>query len=274
VRFTPKHPQNVRQAITRLRLDEGLSGPEIVRKLAAGEIEGVEPVEVPRATVYYIAAAERDRRQAKTDAELAKTPEGKLALAHRRAVEMVQREIRRLERNGRKGGVDPVRLQRVTNSLTNLIRAQPPMPSVDGPESSTPEPKRSLSLEERLERAAREQAATEARRAAETQPEKIQATDSWPQDWRERRHAAPATEPNPPPKSEPTLDELLADACRATACWSSQPSTRHAHLEAAGLTWADVDFGACVIHVAPRSLRRPGATCSARRPLRRSTPSR
>ena len=198
VRFAPKHPQNVRQAIGRLRLDEGLSGPETVRKLAAGEVEGVDPVEVPAATVYYIAGdytrsladcdvdlrdpaplqlvSERDQALAPVhvgvvhDAVAATRPAGE-GVEERKLPRRRCHAFHRLERDRKKGGVDPVGFQRFTGSLANLIRVQPPMPRVEAPEPNKPEPKLSPTLEERLARAQEQQGSAEAAKQVPVEPQ-------------------------------------------------------------------------------------------------------
>jgi hypothetical protein len=76
--------------------------------------------------VYYIAAAERDRRQARIDNELAETPEGKLILVHRRMVALVGTGDPPPGREAKNGGVDPARLQKLTGALANLNRVPPP----------------------------------------------------------------------------------------------------------------------------------------------------
>ena len=205
--FDPKYTQAQRRAIARLMLDNKRSGPEIVGMAAAGEIYGFGPFTVPKGTVYYLADLERQRRQREIDAEQSKTPGGRLAVTHRKSVEMLERERRRLERDAAKNGgrVDPVKLQKLTSALANLVRAQPRNPTIphqesNGTPASEPKPEPS-DFQRRLEAAHQEALVRE--EAARVEKEAREAE--------EREAARQEAEIPAPPTTKSSLIELRHD---------------------------------------------------------------
>ena len=152
MRFAPKYPPNVRQAVARLRLDEDRSGPEIAAVLRAGEAAGCDPTDIPVATVYDIADRERNRRQAEIDARQSKTSEGQAAVTHRKLVEMAEQQRRRLEREAARNGgkLNLTELHKLASTIGNLNRGQPRPPASQALEGSNgtsapPKPKQEQS---------------------------------------------------------------------------------------------------------------------------------
>lgn len=123
-RFAPHYSDKQAQAVAAAMLDHGLPAPEIVRKASAGELDGLDPFEIPKGSVYYIASRERRRREATAEAEEASTLPGKLRQQGRRAVDLLEAELDRIERNAKETGkCDHVALSKVVRSLATLSRA-------------------------------------------------------------------------------------------------------------------------------------------------------
>jgi hypothetical protein len=101
-------------------------------------IAGCDPTKIPVATVYDIAERERNRRQAEIDARQSKTPEGQAAVTHRRSMEMIEHERRRLEREAAKTGkLDVARMDRLASAQSKLNRGQPRPPASPAPRVPT-----------------------------------------------------------------------------------------------------------------------------------------
>jgi len=131
--------------------------------LAAGDVDGLDPIEIPVASVYDIAERERNRRQWAIDAHLSKTADGQAVVTHRKLVEMAEQQRRRLEREAENGGkLNLTELHKLASTIGNLNRGQPRPPVSQALEGSNrtpvpPKPKQEQSdFQQRLERAARE----------------------------------------------------------------------------------------------------------------------
>jgi hypothetical protein len=105
-RFAPKFTSDQRQAIASLHLDQGMTGTQIVAKAAAG-IDGHNPFEISKPTVYEIAATERRRREQQA------TLDGDTTAVQARVYKILDRELAGIERQQRRGELDPRALRRL-----------------------------------------------------------------------------------------------------------------------------------------------------------------
>ena len=118
----------------RERNSEPLSVVTSWRKASAGELDGLDPFEIPKGSVYYIAGRERKRRQAAANAQQASTLHGKLRLQAERAAPLLESDLDRIERDSeRTGKCDQTALGKVCRNIATLSRAdlreKPPAPN-------------------------------------------------------------------------------------------------------------------------------------------------
>lgn len=116
--FQAKYSAAQREAVIDARLERQLSGAKVSQLARDGALvhngKALEPFEIPKHSVYSLAANERKRRHGTTRVELAKMPhEDAVDLLRRRLVAAAEYDLQGYERQQRKGKPDPDRLRQI-----------------------------------------------------------------------------------------------------------------------------------------------------------------